>query len=316
MKRTNAIVESGILAAVAIVMALVAMYIPVVGAFINFVWPLPIIACGVRNGLKWSILTTIVAGLICAMLLSPLQAFILVAVFGVLGIILGECMRRNTNPLTILAYGSIGALLALSINFAIAFWIMGIDPVNMMFQSFDSNLIQLAEYQRNSGVTEAEITANINTYKELLKMMRVIMPGAFLLTAPILALINYWVAKKILTKLGNNFKDLPPFREMVIPSWCILPFTLSLIGVTYFFNNAPHSWYYQLCVNIQMIFSSIFVLQGLAIIYWYLHKKQKPTWWGHLASCLICLQLVSIIILWGGAFDSIADFRKLRGEKS
>ena len=36
-------VEAGILAAIAIVMALISMYVPVLGAFVNFVWPLPIV---------------------------------------------------------------------------------------------------------------------------------------------------------------------------------------------------------------------------------------------------------------------------------
>ena len=108
-------VEAGILAAVAIVMALIAIYIPVLGAFVNFIWPLPIIACGVRNGFKWALLTTIVAGLIAAMIINPLQAFILVAVFGILGLVLGECMRRNSNPLTILAFGSIGAIAGMKV---------------------------------------------------------------------------------------------------------------------------------------------------------------------------------------------------------
>ncbi len=221
-------VEAGILAAVAIVMALIAIYIPVLGAFVNFIWPLPIIACGVRNGLKWSLLTTVVAGLICAMLINPLQAFILVAVFGILGIILGECMRRNSSPLTILTYGTLGGILALVINFAIAFLVLDINPIAMMFDSFDNSLLQMAEFQRSHGVAEAEIAASVASYKELIKMMRIIMPGAFLITAPALAFINYWVAKKILTKLGNKFEDIPPFRNLVIPRWWLLPFGLSL----------------------------------------------------------------------------------------
>ena len=48
IRKTSAMVEAGILAAVAIVMALISMYVPVLGAFVNFVWPLPIVICGCR----------------------------------------------------------------------------------------------------------------------------------------------------------------------------------------------------------------------------------------------------------------------------
>ena len=52
IRKTSAMVEAGILAAIAIVMALISMYVPVLGAFVNFVWPLPIVICGCRHGLK------------------------------------------------------------------------------------------------------------------------------------------------------------------------------------------------------------------------------------------------------------------------
>ncbi len=75
IRKTSAMVQAGILAAVAIVMALISMYVPVLGAFVNFVWPLPIIICGCRHGLKWSIMTLLVATIIIAMIISPVNAF-------------------------------------------------------------------------------------------------------------------------------------------------------------------------------------------------------------------------------------------------
>ena len=113
IRKTSAMVEAGILAAVAIVMALISMYVPVLGAFVNFVWPLPIVICGCRHGLKWSIMTLLVATVIIAMIISPINAFFLAAIFGLLGLILGECMRRHLPPMKMMLYGSVGAVIAL-----------------------------------------------------------------------------------------------------------------------------------------------------------------------------------------------------------
>lgn len=316
MHKANAMVEAGILAAIAVIMAIIAIYLPVIGVFINFIWPLPIIVCGVRNGFKWSFLTTIVAGCICAIIINPLQAFLLVAVFGILGLILGECMRRNTNPSKILLLGSLGALLALIINFVIAFLIMNINPISMLFDSLNTSLAQMAEFQRTHGVSESDIAASIASYSKLIQMMRIIMPGALLLSAPVLAFVNYWTAKKILEKVGNRFEPLAPFRNFVIPRWLILPYGLSLIAVGYFYQSAPNSWYYQLSVNIQMLCSTVFIIQGLALAYWYVHKKNKSIWWAHSLTILLFIQLFSLILLWIGAFDCIADFRKIRGTQN
>ena len=50
--KTSAMVEAGIMAAIAIVFALINMYVPFVGMFLNFIWPLPIILCGMRHGMR------------------------------------------------------------------------------------------------------------------------------------------------------------------------------------------------------------------------------------------------------------------------
>ena len=155
--KTSAMVEAGILAAVAIVMALISMYVPVLGAFVNFIWPLPIIICGCRHGFQWSIMTLLVATIIIAMIISPINAFFLAAIFGLLGLILGECMRRHLSPLQMMLYGSVGAVIALILNIALSFWVLGINPIEMMFTSFNESLVQLADYYRSHGISEQDI---------------------------------------------------------------------------------------------------------------------------------------------------------------
>lgn len=90
IRRTSAMVEAGILAAIAIVFAIISMYVPVIGSFINFLWPLPIAICGMRNGLRWSVMTLIVADIAVAVLISPLHAFFAAGCFWFSGADLGR----------------------------------------------------------------------------------------------------------------------------------------------------------------------------------------------------------------------------------
>ena len=80
--KTSSLVESGILAAVAVLFTLVGNYIPVLDIIVSILWPLPIILCGRRNGLKWSILCLLVTGCVVAVLLSPLQALTQCVILG------------------------------------------------------------------------------------------------------------------------------------------------------------------------------------------------------------------------------------------
>ena len=181
IRKTSAMVEAGILAAVAIVMALISMYVPVLGAFVNFVWPLPIVICGCRHGLKWSIMTLLVATVSIAMIISPINAFFLAAIFGLLGLILGECMRRHLPPMKMMLYGSVVAVIALVLNIVLSFWVLGIDPIEMMFSSFHQSLEQLTVYYREHGMSEADIKKTVDGYAEMLRMMRIIMPAKLFL---------------------------------------------------------------------------------------------------------------------------------------
>ncbi len=316
LRKTSAMVEAGIMAAVAIVMALISMYIPVIGAFVNFVWPLPIIICGTRHGLKWSVMTLIVASVIIAMIISPMHAFFLAAIFGLLGLILGECMRRHLPPMRLMFYGTIGAVLALVINIALSFMVLGINPIEMMFSSFHESFTQLAAYYRENGMSEADIKTAVDGYAEMLRMMRIIMPGAFLLSAPVLAFVNYIAAKKILTKLGESFESLPPFTMLQIPGWILWPYVLSLFAVTYFYQTDQSSWMYSVSVNVQTVCSFVLVLQGIVLLYWFVEKKRKPRWWANLALVLLfMIPLFSQIMVYVGAFDIVFDFRKIRPER-
>jgi uncharacterized protein YybS (DUF2232 family) len=309
-------VEAGILAAIAIVMALISMYVPVLGAFVNFLWPLPIVVCGCRHGLKWSVMTLLVATIIIAMVVSPINAFFLAAIFGLLGLILGECMRRHLPFMQLMLYGTVGAVIALILNIVLSFTVLGIDPINMMFTSFNDSMGQLATYYREHGMSEADVEQAIAGYREMLRMMRIIMPAAFLMCAPIMAFINYVAAKKILGKLGESFDALPKFTLLKVPAWMIWPFAASLLAVTYFYQTAPDSWMYTLSVNVQTVTSFSFVFQGIVLIYWYVEKRNKPRWWANLALLfLFALPLFAQIIVYVGAFDMIFDFRKIRNKR-
>lgn len=314
--KTSAMVEAGILAAVAIVMALISMYVPVLGAFVNFIWPLPIIICGCRHGFQWSIMTLLVATIIIAMIISPINAFFLAAIFGLLGLILGECMRRHLSPLQMMLYGSVGAVIALILNIALSFWVLGINPIEMMFTSFNESLVQLADYYRSHGMSEQDIKTAVDGYSEMLRMMKIIMPGAFLICAPLMAFVNYLIAKKILTKLGETFEDFPAFTMLQVPGWMMWPFALSLFAVTYFYKTDINSWMYILSVNIQTVCSFAFVFQGIVLLYWFVEKKQKPRWWANVALLIMfVVPLFSQIMVYIGLFDIVVDFRKIRNKR-
>lgn len=316
IRKTSAMVEAGILSAVAIVFAIVSMYVPVIGTFVNFLWPLPMAICGVRNGLRWSIMTLIVADIAIAVIISPLHAFSLLAAFGLVGLTLGECIRRQYKPLKLMIICSVVGLISICASMAIALFIMGIHPVDMMFKALDDAARESVGYYQSMGMSQAEIDAAVKSNADMMSMMKLIMPGAFFLCAPIIAFVNYWAARKILSRMGTVFEEFPPFAQWNVPAWMLWPYGISLLMVSYYVQQ-PESTMYHIAVNFQVITSVFFVIQGIALIYWWLEKNNKPKWWGTVAVTLLFLvQIFSQIIVFVGAFDLVFDFRNLSGKRT
>ena len=88
-------VEGAICAAIAIVFNLLFAYVPFMGIILNLIMPLPLVVCGMRNGLRWSIMAAVVSTVLVAMTVNPIHALFYIGVYGVMGIVLGECMHRH-----------------------------------------------------------------------------------------------------------------------------------------------------------------------------------------------------------------------------
>ena len=69
--RTRSLTESGILAAVLVVLAIVAVYVPILGIVAVLLWPLPVTVLIVRHGFRWGVMALAVASLLIAMLIEP-----------------------------------------------------------------------------------------------------------------------------------------------------------------------------------------------------------------------------------------------------
>lgn len=311
VRKTSEMVEAGILAAVAVLFAILGAYLPVLGALFNLLWPVPVAVCGMRNGLRWSVMTLIVAGAVIGSLLGPLQSLSIMVMFGLMGLVLGECLHRSYRPVKTLLFSSAATLISIILSIGLGMLVLGTDPVNLMFEGMEQAMQESTVYYREAGMSEEQITAAVKDNQNLLATIRLILPGSLVVCSPILAFANYMAARKILGKMGVAFEPLPPFTHWRVPEYFIWPYGLSVMVVS-FWRDAPQL-VFDLAMNLQMVVSVVFFVQGLAVVYWWLNKSQKPQWWGTIAVILaFAVQVFSIIIVLLGAFESVFDYRKLK----
>lgn len=313
-RKTSAMVGAGLLAAIAVFLAFIILYVPVLGMFATFIWALPVIISGCRYGLKWSVLTLLVATALIAILMTPVNALFLGGVFGIFGVVLGECLHRDVSPAKLMLYGTASAVVALAINFSLALLVVGVDPIQMTLAAFSDAQQRAPELYRQLGLlSEAQIQESMKAYEEMLKQLQIVIYGGMAVFAAILVYVNYLLAKKILNRIGMTFKPFPKFITWIVPEWILWPFCVSLLGVTYFSSTGQTgNILYSICTNVQFICMLALELQGMIIIYWYVKEKNKPQWWASAAWVSLFIPFTQFIVMYVGAFDIIMDFRKIR----
>ena len=163
VRKTSEMVEAGILAAIAVLFAILGTYLSVLGVIFNFLWAVPVAVCGMRNGLRWSIMTLIVAGAVIGSLLGPVQALSVMAMFGLLGLALGECMYRGYTPAKTLVYSSAATFVSILLSMGLAMLVMGTNPVDIMFSGLEEALNETQGYYRAAGMSEEQIAAAVQS---------------------------------------------------------------------------------------------------------------------------------------------------------
>lgn len=303
-------VESGILSAVAIIFAFISVYVPLLGAFVNLIWPVPIILLGVRHGLKWSGMATLVAGLVIAMVMHPLQAVSVVVGFGLIGIALGYAMRAGFSSARTLLLGTAASLTAKVAMLAAAAVVMGVNPLNVQMGEMESALAQVVAFYRHIGMSEQDLAQTSASLHSMLDLMRVIFPAALALAAVADTCLNFMVARLVLRKMGHYTPPLPPFVTWSLPHYVFYVYaaaTLAAFAGRYW----GIKWLYDSGMNIQIVASMLLLVQGLAVFYWFAGKYKLPRLARGIILILIFTNgLFMQILVFIGAFDILFDYRK------
>ena len=308
-RRTSALVESGILAAIAVIFTLIGNYVPVLDFFVSLLWPLPIILCGRRNGLMWSVLCLIVTGCVVAVLISPLQAVTQCLILGILGLVIGACMRRQMAPVQILLWGSLGAFVSFILSGLAAYFLMDINVIDAFYEAMQESADVTRQIYGMLGVSGGPVEAQM---EQLQKMIGLILPAGVLLSAPITAFVNYWAARRVLARLGDYYPWLPEFATWVLPRWILGIYGVGMVLMVYF-RGDDGGLGYKAGYTVYMIGSMLLLVQGLSVVKWYVIYRNKPRFWLPAAVILsFFIPLAAQLLIVMGAFDMVVNTRRLR----
>lgn len=308
---TKSMVEGALLAALTVLLSLLGVYLPLIGAFISFLWPVPIVILGLRHGLKWSIMATIVSGLLLSLLATPLQALSSVLAFGLLGIVLGEAIRRELSVGMIIWLGAIASLASKLLLFAVAFLLLGINSFDQSLVMLQQSTNQVLSFYSKTGMDQNQLAMLKKSFTDVINLMKIIFPALLVLVAITDTFLNYLVSQLILKRLGYPAKKIPPFSQWKLPRWVMWGFVLGII----FLLAGQHYKMEALTnigLNLEYFYSMLFIAQGLAVTSFYLEKLKTQGLVKLLILFILFITPLFVgLLVWVGLLDTYFDYRRI-----
>lgn len=302
--------ESGLLAAVAVVMALVGVYVPLLGAAAVLLWPLPILVLIVRHGFKWGVMAVAVAGFLMAALVEPMVALRLVLAFAPGGLALGFAYRADWPPVRTLAAGLAASIAAKLAAFALLFALTGVEPFSMQFEIMEESFEGTVGMYESMGLTEAQIAETRENFTQNLALLRLMLPLIVVFMGLMDTLVNYFAGAAVLRRLGRPVRALPPFVEWRLPPAFLYLFGFSVVGM-YWGSTRGLALLYQASLNLFMVAALAGIVEGLAV-YWYAARRFR--WPRLLAALFLAMVFLNAFLLriFGlvGLMDMALDYRK------
>lgn len=317
--------ESGIFAAILVVMALLGVYLPLLGIISILLWAVPLTIMVVRRGLRWAILSLVVSCLLIGMLIAPNVAIQMAISFAPTGLALGYGIRRGDGASQILARGVCVSVCAKVASLIVLFWFTGVMPFVGQFDAMEESLTKTQEMYASLGMSASQIEQSTETFQNNMVLIRQMVPLIILMMGALDTVMNFFASEKVLQRLKGskifsndgyvNYDfalNVPEFAYWKFPSWVFYGFILSMAGL-YFgkSDTTDFTMIGQIAVNLNMAMTILGLIEGVSIIQFLAkHYRINSIFKTILIVIVFFNGFLTQILTFTGILDTIFDYRK------
>jgi uncharacterized protein YybS (DUF2232 family) len=290
-------------AALTVILFAAAGYVPVLGILVSLLAPTPILLVALRHGVITGLMALGLSTLSLALLFGSLQSAIFFAEYGTMALAIAEAIRRQWSVEKTLLVSTAAPVVVSGIIMAVLFASVDLATVR---QHLEKDLSQAVRQflTEEGGLSEATLQAYV---QEVLGTVVQLLPAFFVLSTAAGVLLNYGVARLLWRRLGGQ--PLPEVRltQWKAPEACV--WVLIASGLCYFL---PVPGMRMVGVNVLLLVSLVYLVQGLGVMVFYLNKTSVPSILRTLAYVFLVIQpLLLLGVAVFGLFDLWFDFRRI-----
>ena len=236
-----------------LILTLINIYIPFLSILVLIVWPIPIVVITMKYNLNTTAGVIAISALINGLLFSPLMGLLAVIGYGLIGFVIGSCLKEEIKPLNALVFTVLSVLFSHILLLFISRYLLGIN-----FQSIINEINTIVSQTSNMGNMEEMLNSQ-------LQLLQRIFPALIGISAIITGSLNYYVSTWYINKAGFNKSVYKEIKYWALPRWVIaIGIVISLILKRY-----------MIFVNLNMVLLFLTLIQGYAVTIYYIDKKTK-----------------------------------------
>nr|WP_276538554.1 YybS family protein [Dehalobacterium formicoaceticum] len=306
------------MAALASLLGIIGIYIPVLGMITGLVWTIPIILLIMRHNMKVGIMGLVVTGLLIAMLAGPVQSILFLVNMGGMALIYGYCFKNKLSPLKALLFGTLTAAVSTAATIALSAFVANL-PLTQMITDMKMAINEGFKVYESMGIMENILPKGVTAeqYKEqFFHLMETLLPGIFIAASMGTAFINYLVAREFLKRLRYTVPEMPMFRDWHLP-WQIVWGVI--LGLTLFLSGRflEQDIFILIGQNILYIYYPILLVSGVSLLV-FLWKNNILTGFMRVLvvmSAFLFSAIFFMALIMVGLFDPLFDYRRFFREK-
>ncbi|HPF84023.1 hypothetical protein SDC9_44729 [bioreactor metagenome] len=277
MTPTRSLVESSLLAGLAVILFLAAQFLPFVGAAFSLLAPAPLVILGLRHDLKKAALGLAIATLLTAVFLGPLSSLFFLLGFGVLGIGLGFLARRCSSGVEVMLLGILLSLGSKLLLMVIAAKVTGINPFQLDGAEMQAMVDRIFGFYETAGMSRESLSAVKQQFSQAIGVLPVIFPTILTMAAALDCYLSYRVSGFVLKRIGGtSLPPLPPFSRWRFPKSVFGALLASVLLSVFGSQGGEWNMAMRIGTNVRMLVNFLFLFQGLSLFWYFLGGGDSP----------------------------------------
>lgn len=313
-QKLRPLAEGALLAAITAVFGMMSLLFPLTSFFADFLWGIPIIIVFLRHDRRIGFMSLAVAGILTLMFTEPVMAGLLFLQLAPVAVTFGIMFKKRVSPGRILLTGVAVTVIAEAVVFGLFLYMQ--PAAFTLVEEINRQSRELFEFYKKTGMLSFYAKQGLDEaalkeiFESSVRLTKLLIPGFFVLVAAIKAALTYFVATRVIERLGfGNFR-LPAFREWHLPwyaSWVVISgLLLTLVGDHYRIPVLA-----TVGKNIVFICAPIFFIIGLAVGVYFFRRWTMPGWLKTLFIIVAVINYIGTVLLLTviGFFDPLVAFR-------